>query len=332
LTQTEASTSQQNRQPAKAEAPKIPELSLEEGYAYFEGRIVPMGEAKVSIATHAFNYGTACFEGIRGYWNADQEQLYLLKLRGHYQRLAQSCNLLRMWPKESVDDLCRITVELVRMHGCRQDVYVRPLVYKAARTIKLALSSLEDAVAIYTFAMGNYVDISAGLNVCTSSWRRANSNAMPVRAKVTGAYINCSLAIDDAGAAGFDEAIMLTHDGTVSEGSSCNLFILRNGKLVTPALSEDLLEGLTRNALIEMVREEFGMTVEERRIDRTELYAADEIFLCGTGVQVSPVASVDRRPVGTGKPGPFTMKLQTAYLAACRGENEKYRDWVTPVY
>jgi branched-chain amino acid aminotransferase len=332
VTQTEASTSQQNGQPAKAEAPKIPELSLEEGYAYFEGRIVPMGEAKVSIATHAFNYGTACFEGIRGYWNADQEQLYLLKLRGHYQRLAQSCNLLRMWPKESVDDLCRITVELVRMHGCRQDVYVRPLVYKAARTIKLTLSSLEDAVAIYTFAMGNYVDISAGLNVCTSSWRRANSNAMPVRAKVTGAYINCSLAIDDAGAAGFDEAILLTHDGTVSEGSSCNLFMLRNGKLVTPALSEDLLEGLTRNALIEMVREEFGMTVEERRIDRTELYAADEIFLCGTGVQVSPVASVDRRPVGTGKPGPFTMKLQTAYLAACRGENEKYRDWVTPVY
>ena len=332
MTQSETTTSEQNGLPAKAEAPKIPVLSLEEGCAYFEGHIVPMSEAKVSIATHALNYGTACFEGIRGYWNADHEQLYLLKLRGHYQRLAQSCNLLRMWPKESVDDLCRITVELVRMHGYRQDVYVRPLVYKAARTIKLTLSSLEDAVAIYTFAMGNYVDISAGLNVCTSSWRRANSNAMPVRAKVTGAYINCSLAIDDASAAGFDEAIMLTHDGTVSEGSSCNLFILRNGKLATPALSEDLLEGLTRNALIEMVREEFGMTVEERRIDRTELYAADEIFLCGTGVQVSPVASVDRRPVGTGRPGPFTMKLQAAYLAACRGENEKYRDWVTPVY
>ena len=332
MTQTETSTSRQNNRPAKAEAPKVPVLGLEEGYAYFEGRIVPMSEAKVSIATHALHYGTACFEGIRGYWNAQQQQLYLLKLREHYQRMAHSCNVLRIQPKESIDDLCRITVELVRKHGYQQDVYVRPLAYKATRTIKLALSSLEDATAIYTFPMGNYLDISAGLNVCTSSWRRANSNAMPVRAKVTGAYVNSSLAVDDATAAGYDEAIMLTHDGTVSEASSCNLFILRNGKLATPALSEDILEGVTRNALIEMLRSDFAMVVEERRIDRTELYASDEIFLCGTGVQVSPVASVDRRPVGTGRPGMLSMKLQAAYLAACRGENEKYRSWITPVY
>lgn len=332
MTQTETTASEQNSQPVKAEAPKIPVLSPDEGYAYFEGRIVPMSEAKVSIATHALHYGTACFEGVRGYWNDTQQQLYLLKLREHYQRMADSWNVLRMKPKESIDDLCRITVELVRQHGYRQDVYVRPLTYKASRTIKLTLSSLDDEVAIYTFAMGNYVDISAGLNVCTSSWRRANSNAMPVRAKVTGAYINSSLAVDDASAAGFDEAIMLTHDGTVSEASSCNLFLLRNGKLSTPALSEDILEGITRNALIDMVREEYGIEVEERRIDRTELYAADEIFMCGTGVQVSPVSSVDRRPVRTGKPGPFTMELQALYLSACRGENEKYKDWVTPVY
>jgi branched-chain amino acid aminotransferase len=332
VTQTQPSKKEQNGNLSKAEAPKIPVLSLEEGYAYFEGHVVPMSEAKVSVATHALNYGTACFEGIRAYWNEQQEQLYLLKLREHYQRLAHSCNLLRMWPTESIDDLCRITVELVGMHGYRQDAYVRPLVYKASRTIKLTLSSLDDGLAIYTFAMGNYVDISAGLHVCTSSWRRANSNAMPIRAKVTGAYINSSLAVDDASAAGFDEAIMLTHDGTVSEGSSCNLFILRNGKIATPALSEDILEGITRNTLIDMIQQEFGMKVEERRIDRTELYASDEIFLCGTGVQVSPVSSVDRRPVGSGKPGPFSMKLQELYLAACRGENEKYKDWVTPVY
>ena len=332
MTQAQSSKAEQNGGLSRAEAPKIPVLSLEEGYAYFEGRVVPMSEAKVSVATHALNYGTACFEGIRAYWNEQQEQLYLLKLREHYQRLANSCNLLRMWPTESIDDLCRITVELVRMHGYRQDAYVRPLVYKASRTIKLTLSSLDDGLAIFTFAMGNYVDISAGLHVCTSSWRRANSNAMPIRAKVTGAYINSSLAVDDANAAGFDEAIMLTHDGTVSEGSSCNLFILRNGKIATPALSEDILEGITRNTLIDMIQQEFGMKVEERRIDRTELYAADEIFLCGTGVQVSPVSSVDRRPVGSGKPGPFSMKLQELYLVACRGENEKYKDWVTPVY
>ncbi|HEY6407027.1 MAG TPA: branched-chain amino acid transaminase [Ktedonobacteraceae bacterium] len=332
MTQAKTSVSQQNGQVAQTEVPKIPELSLEEGYAYFEGNIVPMSEAKVSVATHALQYGTACFEGIRGYWNADHQQLYLLKLREHYQRMSNSMNVLRMSPSETVDDLCRITVELVRKHGFQQDVYVRPLAYKASRTIKLTLSSLQDSIAIYTFAMGNYVDINAGLNVCTSSWRRANSNAMPVRAKVTGAYINSSLAVDDANAAGFDEAILLTHDGTVSEGSSCNIFILRNGKFSTPALSEDILEGVTRNTLIDLIRDEFDMPVEERRIDRTELYASDEIFLCGTGVQVSPVSSVDHRPVGSGNPGPFTMKLQERYLAACRGEIEQYRDWVTPVY
>lgn len=328
MTQTGAAKSQPIGQSPKVSGFPV----LQEGYAYFEGHFVPMSEAKVSVATHALHYGTACFEGIRAYWNADHEQLYILKMREHYQRMAHSCNLLRMQPTESIDDMCRLTVELVRMHGYHEDVYVRPLVYKASCTIKPTLSSLRDAVAIYTLPMGNYIDISAGLNVCTSSWRRANSNAMPVRAKVTGAYINSALATDDANAAGFDEAIMLTQDGTVSEGSSCNIFILRNGKLSTPAVSEDILEGITRNALIEMVRNEFGMVVEERRIDRTELYACDEIFLCGTGVQVSPVVSVDRRSVGTGTPGPLSMKLQTAYLAACRGESEAYRHWLTPVY
>ena len=330
MTQTEATPFEQTTQ--QAEASKIPVLNPDEGYAYFEGQIVPMSEAKVSIATHALHYGTACFEGIRGYWNEQHQQLYLLKLREHFERMADSWNVIRIKPKETIDDLCRITVELVRKHGFRQDVYVRPLAYKASRTIRLTLSALDDAIAIYTFAMGNYVDINAGLSVCTSSWRRANSNAMPVRAKVTGAYINSSLAVDDATAAGFDEAILLTHDGTVSEASSCNIFLLRNGKLSTPALSEDILEGITRNALIQMVRDEFGLQVEERRIDRTELYSAEEIFMCGTGVQVSPVTSVDRRPVKSGKPGPVTMKLQKLYLSACRGENEQYKDWVTPVY
>ncbi|HEU5380561.1 MAG TPA: branched-chain amino acid transaminase [Ktedonobacteraceae bacterium] len=331
MTSTYTNETQNKQQGVKAGHPNIPILNPEEGFVYFEGRIVPMGEAKVSIATHALHYGTACFEGIRGYWNEAHEKLYILKLRAHYERMANSWNTLMMRPRESIDDLCELTIELVRKHGHRSDVYIRPLAYKASRTIKLTLSSLEDALAIYLFPMGNYVDISAGLSVCTSSWRRANSNAMPVRAKVTGAYINSCLAVDDATAAGFDEAIMLTDDGTVSEGSSCNLFIVRNGKLATPALSEDILEGITRNVLISMIGQELGLEVEQRRIDRTELYASDEIFLCGTGVQVSPVTSVDRRPVGTGKPGPLTLQLQQTYLAACRGENPRYSDWVTPV-
>lgn len=319
------------QQASKAVSPTIPVLHPDEGYVYFEGRIVPMGEAKISIATHALHYGTACFEGIRGYWNASHETLYLLKMRAHYERMKHSWNTLIMHPKESIDELCELTTALASKHGYRSDVYIRPLAYKSSRTIKLTLSSLEDAIAIYLFPMGNYVDISAGLHVCTSSWRRANSNAMPVRAKVTGAYINSCLAVDDAVAAGFDEAIMLTDDGTVSEGSSCNIFIVRDGTIATPALSEDILEGITRNALISMIQQEFGVEVEQRRIDRTELYACDEIFLCGTGVQVSPVISVDRRSVGTGQPGELTMQLQRAYLAACRGEDPRYSDWVTPV-
>lgn len=331
MSQIYRSDTQKTEHVTPGEGPVVPVLNSEEGYVYFEGRIVPMHEAKISITTHALHYGTACFEGIRGYWNEQHERLYILKLRAHYERMANSWRTLMMHPQESLDELCEITVELVRKHGYRSDVYIRPLAYKAARTIKLALSSLEDAFALYLFPMGNYVDIHAGLHVCTSSWRRANSNAMPVRAKVTGAYINSCLAVDEATAAGFDEAIMLTDDGTVSEGSSCNLFIFRNGKFATPALSEDILEGITRNALIEMIEREFGMEVEQRRIDRTELYACDEVFLCGTGVQVSPVVSVDRRSVGTGAPGQLTMRLQQAYLAACRGEDTRYSHWVTPV-
>ncbi|WP_223258235.1 branched-chain amino acid transaminase [Thermogemmatispora tikiterensis] len=303
-----------------------------EGYAFFEGRVVPIAEAKVSIATHALQYGTACFEGIRAYWNPNHEQLYVLKMREHYQRMMHSWNVMRFNLPYSIEDLERITIELLRKHNYRQDVYIRPIAYKASLTVKPRLTGLKDEFAIYTFGMGNYVDIESGLRVCTSSWRRANSNAMPVRAKVTGGYVNSALATEDALASGFDEAIMLTHDGYVSEGSSCNLFILRNGKLATPAPSEDILEGITRNTLIQLVRDEFGMTVEERRIDRTELYASEEMFLCGTGVQVSPVISVDHRPIGSGRPGPFTMKLQALYLAACRGENDKYRHWLTPVY
>lgn len=291
-----------------------------------------MREAKVSVATHALHYGTACFEGIRAYWNARHEQLYLLKLREHYERMAHSWNVLRMRPQESLDDLCRITIELVRKNGYHQDVYVRPITYKASLTIKLTLSSLADAVAIYTFATGDHIDVNTGLHVGTSSWRRANSNAMPVRAKVAGAYVNSSLAVDDAALAGFDEVIMLTHAGNVSESSSCNLFILRNGKLVTPALSEDILEGITRNSIIDIARDACNIEVTERSIDRTELYVADEIFICGTGAQIAPVTSVDYRRVGAGTPGPVTMKLQKLYLSACRGENEKYRDWLTPVY
>ncbi|HLJ80836.1 MAG TPA: aminotransferase class IV, partial [Ktedonobacterales bacterium] len=193
-----------------------PTVATDEGWAYFQGQIVPMSEAQVSVATHGLNYGTGCFEGIRAYWNADQQQLYVLKLREHFERFSRSRRMLKIAEEETIDDLCAITLDLLRRQRFRQDVYIRPLAYKASRTIKLTLSSLDDAVTIFAFPMGNYVDISAGLNICVSSWRRVSGNAMPVRAKTTGVYVNSALAIDDAAAAGFDEAIFLTERGYVS--------------------------------------------------------------------------------------------------------------------
>ena len=317
---------------SRVTAPVIPTVGTGEGLAYFQGRIVPMNEATVSVATHGLNYGTGCFEGIRAYWNAAQQQLYVLKLREHFERFAHSRRMLKMRPEESVEQLSEITVELLRRQAFQQDVYIRPLAYKSSRTIKLTLGSLEDAVTIFAFPMGNYVDISAGLNVCVSSWRRVSGNALPVRAKTTGAYVNSALAVDDAVAAGFDEAIFLTQAGYVSEGSSCNLFIVKRGQMHTPRTSDDILEGITRSCVMEMAQRDLSLRTIERSIDRTELYDADEVFFSGTGVQISPVTRIDGRAIGSGTPGPVTMELQRRYLRAVRGEDPAYSDWCTPVF
>jgi branched-chain amino acid aminotransferase len=318
------------RAAAKTTAPVIPTIG--EGWAYFQGRIVPMSEATVSIATHGLHYGTGCFEGLRAYWNAAKQQLYVLKLREHFERFARSRRILKIRANESVEELCATTLELLRRHSYQEDVYIRPFAYKSSRTIKLALSSLDDSVNIYAFPMGNYVDISGGLNVCISQWRRVSGNAIPVRAKTTGAYINSALAVDDAAAAGYDEAIFLTEAGNVSEGSSCNLFIVKRGQIFTPRPTDDILEGITRDCVKEMVEREFGQQVIERAVDRTELYDADEVFFSGTGVQISPVTRIDNRPIGDGKPGGLTMDLQKRYLMAVRGDDSAYGEWCTPVY
>jgi branched-chain amino acid aminotransferase len=318
--------------PTKAAKAATHPVTTEQALAYFGGAIVPMSEATVSVATHCFNYGTGCFEGIRAYWNAEHEQLYVLKLREHFERFANSQRILKIQLPESVDDLCEITVELLRRQNFRQDTYIRPLAYKSSKTIKPTLTGIEDAMTIFATPMGNYVDISAGLHVGISSWRRVSGNAIPVRAKTVGAYVNSSLAVDEALAAGYDEAIFLTQEGNVSEGSSCNLFLVRRGQFSTPRTSDDILEGITRNAIIDMAQRELGIQTSERAIDRTELYDADEVFLSGTGVQISPVTRIEGRPIGNGQPGPITMELQRRYLAAARGEDPNYTSWCTPVY
>lgn len=300
-------------------------------YAFFKGKIIPFEQAKISVMTHAFNYGTGVFEGIRAYWNAEKSRMFILKMREHYERLIRSARVLRIIVSYSIDDLCKITKELVKWNDYKEDVYIRPIAYKSQEKIGLGLTGIDDDLTIYLAPFGAYLDVSRGISVCTSTWRRIDDNAIPARAKVTGLYVNSSLAKAEAIENGFAEAIMLSADGHVSEGSGENIFILRENKFITPPITDNILEGITRKSLISMIREELKMEVVERSIDRTELYVADEIFLCGTGAQVSPVVEVDHRRIGTGKVGPATKKLQEIYFKAARGDDPKYKDWVTPV-
>jgi len=301
-------------------------------FAFFQGQIVPFEQAKVSIMTHAFNYGTACFEGIRAYWNADEEQLYILKMQEHYQRFMCNWHLLCMDLDYSLEDLESWTVELLRREGYQQDAYIRPLAYKSSLVIGVRLHDLKDDLAIFAEPFGKYIEKEEGASVCVSSWRRISDTAIPARGKITGAYINSAFAKTEAILNGFDEAIVLNENGHISEGSAENLFIVRDGVLITPPLSDNILEGITREAVIQLARDELGLEAIERPIDRTELYVADEAFFCGTGVQVAAIASVDRRPVGTGKLGPVVRQLREVYFAAVRGELPPYRSWLTPVY
>jgi branched-chain amino acid aminotransferase len=301
-------------------------------YAFFEGRIVPLDEAKVSIMTHGFNYGTGCFEGIRAYWNGTEEQLYVLKLREHYERFLQSCKIILISLPYTVDQLCDVTLELLRKEGFREDTYIRPLAYKADTVVGVRLNDLQDQFALFAVPFGKYIDKEEGAKVGVSSWRRINDNAVPARAKITGAYINSALIKTDALLNGFDEAIVLTQEGHISEGSAENLFIVRDGQLVTSPITDDILEGITRTTLMELAEKELGVETVERPIDRTELYVAEEAFFCGTGVQIAAITEIDHRPVGSGQIGPIVTRLRELYFSIARGEREDYRDWVDPVY
>ena len=246
---------------------------------YFRGEFIPFAEAKVGVMTHALNYGTGVFEGIRAYWNADRGQLYLLKMQEHYDRLHRSCRMMRIKLPHDVDELCEITRQLVEMNGYREDVYIRPLAFQDEETITPRLHDVSDALTIYTNPMGAYIDVEAGVRVAVSSWRRMDDNMIPPRAKVTGLYVNSALAKTEALENGFDEAIMLTQAGHVSEGSAENIFLLIKGEWVTPAPSENILMGITRDAVMELAREELGIETVERQVGRSELYVADEVIL-----------------------------------------------------
>ena len=304
--------------------------ALDELICYFEGEWVPMRDAKVSVMTHAFMYGTATFEGIRGYWNADQGRLYGLKIREHVERIRQSCRILLMQDVPSVDELTRLIVETVRRNGFREDVYIRPSFYKSTAAIGVRLHDLENQLYIIALPFGNYIDTESGVRVMTSSWRRNADEALPARGKIVGGYVNMAFQKTEAELNGFDEAIVLTAGGHVNEASAANVFMIRDGVALTPPVSDDLLEGVTRKAIMELLTNE-GIPVVERSIDRSELYVADEAFLCGTGVQVSPIIEIDHRPVGSGGIGPIGRLVRDRYFDAVRGRLPEYAHWLTPI-
>jgi branched-chain amino acid aminotransferase len=304
--------------------------ALDDLICYFEGHFVPMRDAKVSIMTHAFMYGTATFEGIRAYWNEEQGRLYGLKVREHVERIRQSCRILMIDDAPSVDELTGLIVETVRRNGFREDAYIRPSFYKSTRAIGVRLHDLDDELYIVALPFGNYVDTEHGVRLMTSSWRRNADEAIPARGKIVGGYVNMAFQKTEAELNGFDEALVLTVDGHVNEASAANLFVIRDGVAITPPVSDDLLEGVTRKALLEILENE-GIPSEVRSIDRSELYVADEAFLCGTGVQISPVIEVDHRKVGSGAVGPIGGIVRERYFDAVRGRLPEYQHWLTPI-
>lgn len=299
---------------------------------YFEGKVMPLSEAKVGILTHALSYGTGCFEGIRAYFNEEHGQLYVFRGLEHYQRLDASACILLMSLPDSPQALLDRTLELLKDSGLYTDSYIRPMMYKADEIIGVRLHDLRSELYITVQPFGNYIDIHRALNVGTSTWRRIDDNMIPARGKVSGAYVNSAFAKTEAQLNGFDEAIMLDHDGHVSEGSAENLFMLRGGTVYTPPVTANILEGITRNTVMTLLREEMGLTVVEREIDRTELYVCDELILCGTGAQIAPVGTIDHRKIGDGSVGQLGRALQDLYFEVVRNNVPKYSHWCTPVH
>lgn len=300
-------------------------------YAFFKGSFVPQSEAKIGTLTHAFNYGTGVFEGIRAYWNEGEQQLYVWKMREHYQRLQDSCHILHIGLRYSVDELCAITSELLRRSEVKSDIYIRPVAYKSGEVIGVRLHNVEDDFTVTAVPLGKYVEADAA-RCKVSTWRRMDDSMAPVRAKITGIYVNSALAKTEAVEDGYDEAILLSHDGHVSEGSGENIFVVRDNVLITPGVSDNVLEGITRGFVMQLAKEELGIQVVERTIDRSELYIASECFMTGTAAELQAIGEIDRRKIGSGKVGPITSKLTRLLADATRGKNKKYLSFCTPVY
>jgi branched-chain amino acid aminotransferase len=301
-------------------------------FAFFKDKIIPYSEAKVGVLTHGLNYGTGIFGGIRGYWNNDEKNVFVFRPLDHFQRFLESTRLLRMEFDFTREDLVKVLDELIKKENLHEDCYIRPLAFYMDEIIGVRLHNVTPLLSISVLPFGRYIEKEEGAHVMFSSWRRIDDNVIPARGKISGGYVNSALAKTDANLAGFDEAIMLNQDGHISEGSAENVFIYRKGKIVTPPVTDNILEGITRNSMITLLRDELGMEVVERSIDRTEVYLSDEVFMVATGAQIVAITRIDHRKIGTGTMGPVTQKLRNLYFDVVRAKVPKYRSWCHPVY
>jgi len=300
--------------------------------AYFQGKIVPYSEAKVGVLTHALNYGTAAFAGVRAYWNEENQQLYIFRAADHYRRFLNSCKLLLIHLEHTPESLTQVTVDLLRVDNYHQDIYIRPLAYKADEVIGVKLHGIREELSICALPFDKYIADDTNAHVTISSWRRVDDNIIPARGKISGAYANSAFIKTDAVLSGFDDALVLTQEGHISEGSAMNFFMVRDGLLITPPVTENILEGITRRSVMELAREELNLTVVERPVDRTEVYLCEELFLTGTAAQITAVTRVDHRPVADGKMGSISSRLYYLFQDILRGREPKYMHWLTPVY
>jgi branched-chain amino acid aminotransferase len=303
-------------------------------YAYFQGQVVPLEDAKISVMTHALHYGTAVFAGMRAYWNDDEQQLFMYRPNDHFERLLQSATLMRMNLDHTVESLKDALTQLLRAENFHENCYIRPLAYKSEERLGISLHDVADDLTIIAMPVGQFVVRSDddGIHLCISGWKRVDDNMIPARGKVSGAYANSTLVKSDAMLAGFDDALILSDDGHISEASGANVFIIRKGVALTPPVNANVLEGITRRSVIQWMQDDLGVEVIERDIDRTEVYLAEEIFLCGTGAQIAPVSRIDHRVIGAGKIGPITRRVRDLYFQVVTGREPKYRSWVEPVF
>lgn len=301
------------------------------GSDHFNGKFVPEEEAVIPVTAHALHYGTGCFEGIRAYYNGDDKALYVFRLEDHFKRMGNSTKILFIKLPGSPNELAKITVELLQKNYSETDIYIRPLAFKIDPAVgNFNLTTLKDGFAIYTVPLGRYLK-EKGVRANVSSWMRVPDRAIPPRGKVTGAYVNTSFAKTESLLGGFDEALFMDENGHIVEGSAENLFMVRDGKLITPSLSDDILIGITRETIMTIAKNELGIETVERSIDRSDIYLADEVFVCGTGAEVTPVIEIDHRQIGNGEIGEITSKIRSLYFDIVHGKNPKYANWLTKV-